>query len=364
MRVLFLIPLLFALPAEAQVFNSQKTKFHATTVAAGLEHPWGLAFLPDGRLLVTERPGRMRLVLKNGSLSKPLAGVPPVYSYGQGGLLDVALDPKFSENNIIYFSYAEPGEGGAGTAVARAELKDEALEKVKVIFRQQPKVEGPNHWGSRLVPMNDGTLFITMGDRYTHKDKAQTLDNHFGKVVRVKTDGGVPADNPFVKTPGALPEIWSYGHRNVQGATYHNGKLWTHEHGAKGGDEVNITEAGKNYGWPKITHGVDYSGKKISEFTHMQGMEQPLHYWVPSIAPSGMAFYTGARFPAWKGNLFVGGLACMCLSRLEIGANGAKEELLLRDFGERIRDVRQGPDELLYLLTDSDEGRIVRLEPL
>jgi glucose/arabinose dehydrogenase len=337
------------------------------TVADGLEHPWGLAFLPDGRMLVTERPGRLRIVARDGRLSEPLAGVPQVLARGQGGLLDVALDPRFAANRLVYLSYAEPGEGGAaGTAVARGRLGEGRLEDARVIYRQQPKVVGPNHFGSRLVFARDGTLFITQGDRYTYRDGAQDLSVGFGKLVRINLDGSVPRDNPFVGRAGARPEIFSYGHRNVQGAALHpeTGQLWTAEHGARGGDELNRPEAGKNYGWPIITYGVDYSGATIGEGTAKPGMEQPVYYWDPVIAPSGMTFYTGDAFPDWKGSVFIGSLRPGLLVRLTL-ADGrvSREERYLADLRERIRDVRQGPDGLLYLLTDSPDGRILRVMP-
>jgi glucose/arabinose dehydrogenase len=352
--------------AAAQELRTEKARIRVATVAQGLEYPWGLAFLPDGRMLVTERPGRLRLVEKDGRLLAPLAGVPEVYARGQGGLLDVALDPRFAENHLVYLSFAEPGQGGAGTAVARGRLGEGGLENVTVVFRQAPKVAGSSHWGSRLVFARDGTLFVTLGDRFSYRERAQDLGTHLGKIVRVNPDGSVPKDNPFVGRAGALPEIWSLGHRNAQAAALDpaTGALWEIEHGARGGDEINIPEAGKNYGWPIITYGVDYSGAKIGEGTAKPGMEQPIYYWDPSIAPSGMAFYTGDKLPAWRGNLFVGALKAQCLVRLELdGAKVVKEERLLAGLGERIRDVRQGPDGLLYLLTDASSGRVLRIEP-
>ncbi|MCI0531996.1 MAG: PQQ-dependent sugar dehydrogenase, partial [candidate division Zixibacteria bacterium] len=346
------------------------------TFASGLERPWGMAFLPDGRILVTERPGRLRLVSKDGKLSPPLEGVPQVYASGQGGLLDVALDLNFAKNQLVYLSYAEPGENGtAGTAVAKGKLVDNRLDSVRVIYRQEPKVSGSsNHFGSRLVFRPDGTLFITQGDRYNQRDKVQDLSNHFGKMVRINPDGTVPKDNPFygeqsrtiVGRSKAKPEIWSYGHRNVQCAALHpvSGELWTVEHGARGGDELNHPEAGKNYGWPVITYGVDYSGATIGEGTAKPGMEQPVYYWDPVIAPSGMCFYTGDAFPQWKGSIFIGSLTPGLLVRLTLKDNKVTgEERYLYDLHERIRDVRQGPDGLLYLLTDNPEGRILRLSP-
>jgi len=337
------------------------------TVATGLEHPWGLAFLPDGRMLVTERTGRMRLVDPGGKLSEPLAGIPDVYSTRQGGLLDVELDPQFPDNHLVYWSYAEPArDGTAGTAVARGRLKDNKLEQVEVIYRQQPKVKGELHFGSRLAFGRDGTLFITQGERYAYREKAQDLSSDLGKIVRIKPDGTVPADNPFVKRDGARPEIWSYGHRNVQAAAIHpdTGQLWTVEHGARGGDELNHPEAGKNYGWPVITYGIDYNGESIGIGTAKEGMEQPVYFWDPVIAPSGMAFYTGDRFRGWKGNLLVGSLKPGLLVRLTL-KDGAvtNEERYLGELGERIREVQQGPDGQLYLLTDNKDGRILRVSP-
>jgi glucose/arabinose dehydrogenase len=358
-------------PAQAQAPRSPTPApvnggVRVQTVARGLEHPWALAFLPDGRMLVTERPGRLRTVGQDGRLSEPLAGVPQVQAGGQGGLLDVALDPRFGENRLIYLSYAEPGEGGAGTAVARGRLGEGRLEDVRVIYRQQPKVQGSSHFGSRLVFGRDGSLFVTQGDRFSYRDKAQDLSVGLGKIVRINPDGSVPRDNPFVGRAGVRPEIWSYGHRNVQGAALHpeTGQLWTVEHGARGGDELNRPEAGRNYGWPVITYGVDYSGLKIGEGTAKPGMEQPVYYWDPVIAPSGMTFYTGGVFPDWKGSILIGSLRPGLLVRLAlVDGRVAREERYLGDLGERIRDVRQGPDGLLYLLTDSRDGRILRVLP-
>jgi glucose/arabinose dehydrogenase len=340
---------------------------HVQTIAQGLEHPWGLAFLPDGRMLVTERPGRVRIVERDGRLSEPLAGVPRVQVGGQGGLLDVALDPGFVDNRLVYLAYAEPGEGGtAGTSVARGRLGEGRLEDVQVIYQQQPKLKGPNHFGSRLVFAPDGTLFVTQGDRFSYRDRAQDLADGIGKLVRLNPDGSVPRDNPFVGHAGARPEVWSYGHRNVQSAAIHpqTGQLWTVEHGARGGDELNRPEAGRNYGWPVITYGVDYSGAKIGEGTAKPGMEQPVYYWDPVIAPSGMVFYTGEAFPGWQGSILIGSLRPGLLVRLTLDDGRVTgEERYLGDLGERIRDVRQGPDGLLYLLTDSRDGRILRVLP-
>lgn len=341
------------------------------TVASGLDRPWGLAFLPDGRMLVTERPGRLRIVGANGQLGAPVLGLPRIEAGGQGGLLDIVLDPKFSDNARVYFSYSEPGQDAEGqpansTAVARAQLDGNRLVNLQVIFRQRPKVASSAHFGSRLVFARDGRLFITLGDRFSRRDDAQTLDTHHGKVVRIEADGTVPADNPFVGRAGALPEIWSYGHRNMQGAALHpaTGELWTHEDGPQGGDELNIEFAGKNYGWPVITYGREYvTGLKIGDGTTRADVPAPLTVWIPSIAPSGMAFLTSDRYPGWKGNLFVGALRGQALLRLELdGRKVVQEQRLLQGLGERIRDVRQGPDGWLYLLTDSPQGRVIRLE--
>jgi aldose sugar dehydrogenase len=336
------------------------------TVARGLTHPWALAFLPDGRLLVTERPGRMRIIGTDGRLTAPLSGVPSVLARGQGGLLDVALDPQFADNHLLYLSYAEPSkEGTAGTAVARGRLVGTRLTDVQVIYRQQPKVKGELHFGSRLVFARDGTLFVAQGERF-QREKAQDLSSGLGKIVRIHADGTVPDDNPFVGQANARPEIWSYGHRNIQAAALHpdTGRLWTVEHGARGGDELNQPEPGKNYGWPVITYGVDYNGASIGEGTAKPGMEQPVYYWDPVIAPSGMTFYTGEAFAGWKGNILVGSLAPGLLVRLTLkDGQVVHEERYLDSLGERIRDVRQGPDGLLYLLTDSDDGQVLRISP-
>lgn len=341
------------------------------TVADGLVHPWAVAFLPEGRFLVTERPGRMRVVQADGRLGAPLAGLPPLAVGGQGGLLDVVTDADFARNRRIYFCYSEPDADGGpanGTALASATLAPDAarLENLRVIFSQRPKVASTLHFGCRIVQAPDGALFLTLGERFHRKDDAQALDNHLGKVVRVRPDGSVPPDNPLRQRAGALPEIWSWGHRNPQGATWGpDGRLWIHEHGPQGGDEINRPEPGRNYGWPVVTFGENYGGGKIGEGTAKPGMEPPLHYWVPSIAPSGMAFLTSDRYgAAWKGSLFIGSLKFARLHRLEI-ADGQlrREERLLEDLGERVRDVRQGPDGWLYLLTDSPKGRLLRLRP-
>lgn len=348
-----------------ETFESEHYTLRVATVAKGLKAPWSLAWLPDGRMLVTERPGRLRMVTSDGVVSDPVAGLPDVAAGGQGGLLDVAVDPDFSANRQIYFSYAEAGIGGKGTAVVRAVLDGGRLSDLRVIFRQTPKSGGGQHFGSRLVFGRDGTLFVTVGER-GERDRAQDTTVNRGQVIRIHTDGRIPADNPFVGRPGYRPEIWSYGHRNPQGAALHpeTGELWTIEHGAAGGDEVNIPRAGRNYGWPVIAYGRHYSGGRIGEGTHKPGMEQPVHYWDPSIAPSGMAFYTGDKFPKWRGNLLVGALKYRLVARLVLdGETVVAEERMLEGLGERIRDVRQGPDGYVYLLTDSNNGRILRLEP-
>ncbi len=336
------------------------------TIAKGLDHPWGLEFLPDKRMLVTERPGRLRIVETDGRLSEPLGGVPQVYASGQGGLLDIALSPTFDRDRLVYLSFAEAGEGGAGTAVARGRLGSRGLENTQVIWRQQPKVGGSNHWGSRIVFRPDGTLFVTLGERFNHSERAQDLSATLGKVVRINPDGSAPRDNPFVNRDGARPEIWSYGHRNVQAAALdpETGQLWTVEHGARGGDELNHPEAGKNYGWPVISYGTHYTLLKIGEGTAKPGMEQPVYYWDPVIAPSGMTIYTGDLFAGWKNNFLVGSLTPGGLVRLVIkDGKVAQEERYLGDLRERIRDVRQAPDGSLYLLTDSGDGQILRITP-
>lgn len=349
-------------------FDSETGRLRLEVYASGLQHPWGLAFLPDGRMLVTERVGTLRYVDVNGSVSEPIAGVPAVVAEGQGGLLDVALSPDFANDGLVYLSYAEPGEGKlAGTAVARGRLNGQALENVEVIFRQQPKLETRHHFGSRLVFDGNGHLFITMGDR-GERPTAQDLSSHMGTVARVNPDGSVPQDNPFVGREGAQPETWSYGHRNQQGAALNpwTGTLWTHEHGPRGGDEINIPRAGSNYGWPIVTHGINYSGEPIPEAVgkENEGMEAPHHVWEVSPGVSGMAFYDHARVPAWQRNLFVGALAQRQLIRLVLdGDKVVHEERLLTELGERIRAVKLGPDGALYLLSDDPNGRVMRLLP-
>ena len=343
-----------------------------TEVVAGkLDHPWALTFVDNGRMLVTEKSGRMRIIAPDGKSGEPIAGLPEVDARGQGGLLDVLADSGFARNRMVYFCYSEPAASGAGnsTALAAARLADDGkrLENLKVLFSQKPKFASQAHFGCRIVESPDGKLFLTLGDRFRRMQDAQTLDNHHGKVVRLNKDGTVPPDNPFVKNAGALPEIWSYGHRNLQGAAMGpDGRFWTSEHGAQGGDEINRSEAGKNYGWPVITHGENYGGDPIGEgLTAKSGMEQPLHYWVPSIAPSGMVFLKSERYgKAWQGSLFIGSLKFRYLDRVEVrDGKVVKEEKLLQDVGQRIRDVREGPDGLLYVLTDASDGQLLRLVP-
>ena len=368
---------LIAFSGLAAVTQVQAEGVRAEPVASGLQNPWGLAFLPQGRFLVTERPGRMRVVEADGKLGPALAGLPAIDAGGQGGLLDVVTDSDFAANRRLYFCYSEAApSGGNSTALASATLAadNSRLDSVKVIFSQKPKFSSSAHFGCRIVEGQkdgkaDGTLFLTLGDRYSRMQDAQKLDNHHGKVVRIYKDGSVPKDNPFVGRAGALPEIWSYGHRNMQGAALApDGSYWTHEHGPQGGDEINLPQPGRNYGWPVITYGENYGGGKMGEgITAKTGMEQPLHYWVPSIAPSGMAFLRSERYgKAWQGNLFVGSLKFGYLNRIELEqpfqGKVLREHKLLEGAG-RIRDVRQGPDGLLYVLTDSPQGRLLRLQP-
>ncbi|WP_127478019.1 PQQ-dependent sugar dehydrogenase [Sulfurivermis fontis] len=370
MRTLILSLLLWlVLPAQAQpVFESAQQRFRVETVVDGLEHPWSLAFLPDGTLLVSERPGRLRVVRDGRLLPQAVSGLPQIAARGQGGLLDVVPHPQFASNDLIYFSYAAAGEGGYTTRVARGRFDGGrlALADVQVLFEALPRSRRTHHFGSRLVFDRAGFLYITVGDR-GDMDRAQQLDDHAGSVLRLHDDGRIPADNPFLGRKDVRPEIYSYGHRNPQGMTLHpdTGAVWLHEHGARGGDEINIVHPGLNYGWPVITHGVDYTYLPIGIGTHKEGMEQPLYHWTPSIAPSGMAFYSGDAFPRWRGNLFVGALAGEHLARLTLdGEKVVAEERLLTTLGRRIRDVRQGPDGRLWLLTDHDSGQLLRLEPV
>jgi aldose sugar dehydrogenase len=357
--------------AVGETFETEGPSIHVETIADGLSHPWGLAFLPDGSMLVTERPGTLRHVTAEGKISEPLAGVPEVDARNQGGLLDIALDPDYDQNRLVYLSYAEAGEGGNGTAVARGVLDEDraALSDVEVIFRQQPKLDSTKHFGSRLVFDGEGHLFVTLGERSEERfrGQAQDLDSHLGKIVRIHPDGSVPEDNPFVGQNGALPEIWAYGVRNVQAAAINpgTGVLWEIEHGPMGGDEINIVEPGANYGWPIVSHGVNYDGTSVGTGeARAEGMVDPIWTWTPVIAPSGMTFYGGDAVPEWQGDLFVGGLRATALVRLELDGNSVTgEERLLESLGLRIRDVVEGPDGALYLVTDEANGEVLRVGP-
>jgi glucose/arabinose dehydrogenase len=339
-----------------------------SVVASGLEEPWGLALLPDSRWLVTERPGRLRIITAAGAVSEPVAGLPAVDAQGQGGLLDVVTGPTFVQDRMIYWSYAEPREGGNGTAVARGRLSDDGsrVEGVQVIFRAMPTYAGRLHYGSALAFGRDGKLFITLGERSDApmRPQAQDLASHMGKTIRINADGTVPSDNPFVGRAGALPEIWSSGHRNAQGiAIAANGDVWTVEHGTRGGDEVNLDRAGLNYGWPDVTYGIEYRGVPINEgITAREGTEQPAYYWDPSIAPGGMTVYDGAMFPGWRGNLLVAALKDKHIARLVVeGGRIVGEERLLTDLGERVRDVAVAADGAVWVVTDETNGKLVRL---
>ena len=342
-------------------------------IDGALTNPWGLAFLPDGRMLITEKPGRLRIVTADGKVSEPVAGLPMVDGRSQGGLLDVTLDPNYAQNQLIYWSYSEPQDGGMNnTAVARGKLVDGAAPRVdnmQVIYHQVPSLASTLHFGSRLVWHRDGTLFVTQGERSITPGRmqAQQMDSGLGKIVRINADGSIPKDNPFVGKSGVRPEIWSFGHRNVQAAALHptTGELWDIEHGTRGGDEVNVAKKGRDYGWPTIAYGIEYQGPPITGGIQQQaGMEQPVYYWDPNIAPSGMIFYTGNAFPQWRNNIFVGGLASMALVRLTVdGEKVTGEERLLRDRKQRIRDVNQGPDGAIYVLTDGPKGSLLKIVP-
>lgn len=353
----------------APAAHAQSSAVTTEVVAQGLHNPWAVAFIGDNRMLVTERPGRMRVVSANGRVGQPLRNVPEVDAVGQGGLLDLVTDRDFARNRLVHFCYSEPGLGGNSTAMASARLSSDAsaLEDVRVIFSQKPKVASRLHFGCRIAQDEDGSLFLALGDRFQRMADAQTLDNHNGKVVRVRPDGSAHPGNPFVGRAGALPEIWSLGHRNVQGATLGpDGRLWTIEHGPQGGDELNRTDAGKNYGWPVITYGENYGGGKVGDgITSKEGLEQPLLYWKPSIAPSGMAFVKGGPYGSdWQGSLLVGSLKFRYLVRLVMdGERVVREDKVLPDLAQRVRDVRQGPDGFIYLLTDDRDGQLLRLKP-
>jgi glucose/arabinose dehydrogenase len=360
-RLVLTMALVAASPAFATGFDTSAGPVTVERVAGGLASPWSLAFLPDGRMLVTEKTGALRY-LDGDTVSAPIAGVPEVWASGQGGLLDVALDPDFAETGRLYLSYAEPvGRDEARTALARARLAGDRLTDVETIFRQEPPMPGGRHFGGRIVVAPDGSLFLGLGDR-GEPEMAQDLSTHVGKLVRILPDGRPHPDNPFAQGGDGLPEIFSWGHRNIQGAALDaDGRLWTQEHGARGGDEINRPEAGKNYGWPVISYGRHYSGAKIGEGTEKPGMEQPVFYWDPSIAPSGLTVYSGALWPEWEGHLFSGALRGQLVNRLDLGA-GAEERLFERAFG-RIRDVREGPDGALWFLTDARPGALYRVAP-
>ena len=347
--------------ADDQTLDTETGKIKVETVAEGLNHPWGMAFLPDGRLLVTERAGGLRIMSTDGTLSEPLSGVPEVVAKGQGGLLDVALDPNFADTKLVYLSYAEPGKDGAGTAVARGRLEGSDLKDVQVIFRQMPKVSGGNHFGGRLAFTPDSKLFVTLGERFK-SEPAQDLTNHLGKIVRINSDGSVPPDNPFISQTDAQPEIWSYGHRNVEGAAIHpeTGKLWEVEFGPRGGDELNIPAAGANYGWPVVSWGTYYDGKDIPNPPTHPEFSDAVRHWTPVISPSGITFYTADAIPGWKHNLLISGLSSQAIIRLSLdGETVTGEERI--PMGARIRDVEQGPDGAVYALTDDGDGAVLRL---
>ena len=334
------------------------------TLTNELTNPWGLAFLPDGDMVITERPGNIRVFSTKTGLSAPLKNVPAVAAVNQGGMLGVTVDPDYANNQTIYFCYSKPGEGGSSSSVSKAQIKGDALVNVETIFSAFPLVDNGFHFGCRVAFDNDGYLFITLGERYKYMKEAQNTGNYLGKIVRIKPDGSIPEDNPFVD--GKAPGIYSYGHRNVQGLTIHpdTGAVWAMEHGPKGGDEINLIGKGKNYGWPVITYGIDYNDSIISDKTEMEGMEQPVLYWDPSIAPSGMTFYKGDKFPEWNGDILVGSLKFTHLRRIDM-ENGkpGKQEEFLRDRNERIRDVVEGPDGYIYLLTDNPEGKLLKVMP-
>jgi glucose/arabinose dehydrogenase len=367
MRWMVALAMWVSFAAAAQAVRSEEHSFRVVKVVEGLDHPWSLAFLPDGRMLVTERPGRLRVVSKEGKLEpKAVQGLPPVAEYGQGGLHDVVLHPRFAENQLVYIAYAARWGDGVGTELARGRFTGERLENVQVLFRQSPKGRNDIHFGGRIVFDRAGFLYLTLGER-GEQNRAQRPDNHHGSVIRLHDDGRVPQDNPFVGKAGWKPEKFDLGHRNQQGAAINpkTGMLWTHEHGPQGGDEINVIRPGRNYGWPVITYGANYgTGTKIGKGTAKAGMEQPIHYWVPSIAPSGMAFYSGDKFPRWQGDLFVGALKDQMLVRLRFdGEKLVREERMLKGVLGRIRDVRMGPDGFVYLLTDESPGVLARLEP-
>ncbi len=367
-----LILAIISTTAVAQdTFTTEQARISVSTIAEGLDHPWGIAVLPDGGMLVTERSGSLRHVTSGGKVSEPISGVPDVDARDQGGLLDITLHPKFAENRAVYLSFSEKGKGGNSTAVVRGKLSDDngKLENVQVIFSQRPKVNSTMHFGSRIVFDRDGTLYVGLGERSheVFRRQAQDLNSHLGKVVRLNDDGSVPQDNPFVNHDGVLPEIWSYGHRNIQAAAIHpdTGKLWEIEHGPMGGDEVNIPQPGKNYGWPVVSYGINYDGTPVGTGGRdAPGMEAPIYTWTPVLAPSGMLFYSGRAFPEWEGDLLVGGLREKSLVRLELeGDNIVGEERMLRELGYRIRDLAEGPEGEILVITDQNNGRILKIAP-
>jgi glucose/arabinose dehydrogenase len=343
------------------------TGYHVTEIASGLDHPWSMAFLPDGSMLVTERVGRLRLI-ENGVLQpRPIAGVPAMHTGSQAGLFDIVLHPKFAENHILYLTYAAGTSAANGTRVARARLDGGTLQDLQVIFTASPLKDTDNHYGGRMAFLPDGTFVLTLGEGFEYREQAQDLTSDLGKIVRLNDDGSVPKDNPFIGQSGVRPEIYSWGHRNPQGLAFdaHSGRLYETEHGPRGGDELNIVVAHRNYGWPVITYGMDYSGAYVSPYTQRAGLELPLLYWTPSIAPSGLAMYRGDKFPAWQGDLFLGALAFKHLRRVHLDERGAvvAQEELLKDLHWRIRDVRAAPDGYLYVCTDEGDGRVLRLAP-
>ena len=370
MKLFHLGLLSFSLLAAACVADTdvktERYEIEIKPIATGLQNPWGVAQLPDGSFLVTERTGALRSVSASGKIGEPISGLPKIEVKGQGGLLDLVLAPDFAKSQKIYFSYAEPGDGGNSTAVSYATLKNNKLENVTRVFSQKPKVDSGLHFGSRLVWGKDGSLFITLGERFERKEEAQTLNNHHGKVVRINADGSVPKDNPFINTPNAWPEIWSYGHRNMQGGAINpiSGEFWSGEHGPQGGDEINIDRAGKNYGWPVITYGENYGGGKIGDgLIAKEGMEQPVHYWVPSIATAGFIFYTGDQFPEWKNNIVLGSLAGKTMVRLVVNNERVihEERLFSKELDQRIRQVIQGKDGSIYFITDEAKGGLYQI---
>jgi len=354
-------------PPPPQPAKVIKTGYKVTEIAKGLDHPWSMAFLPDGSILVTERVGRLRLIKGGSLLTEPVSGVPAVHTGSQAGLFDIVLHPKFAENNIVYLTYAAGTTAANGTQVARARFDGSTLQDLQVIFKAMPLKDTDNHYGGRIAFLPDGTFALTIGEGFEYREKAQDLSSDLGKIVRLNEDGSVPKDNPFVGQASVRPEIYTWGHRNEQGLTFdaQSGRLYETEHGPRGGDELNIIVAHRNYGWPVITYGMDYSGAYVSPYTQHPGLEQPVIYWTPSIAPSGIAMYRGDKFPAWRGDLFVGALAFKHLRRVHLDEHGnvVGQEQLLNDKNWRIRDVRAAPDGYLYVCTDEDDGRVLRLEP-